>query len=88
MISVNPANLEILEHHTPLTQSEIVNKINQSYADYLDWRKVPIDEKSNYLFQIASSLKNNVDYHALLISSEMGKPIKEARLEVEKCAWV
>ena len=88
MISVNPANLEILEHHTPLTQSQILNKINKSYSDYLDWKKVPIDEKSNFLLQIASSLKNNVDYHALLISSEMGKPIREARLEVEKCVWV
>ena len=27
MISVNPANSEILEHHTPLTQSQILNKI-------------------------------------------------------------
>ena len=88
MISLNPSNSEILEHHIPLTQAEILNKINKSYSDYLDWRKVPIEEKSNYLLKIASSLKNNVDYHALLISSEMGKPIREARLEVEKCSLV
>ena len=49
MISVNPANSQILEHHNPLTQTEILNKINKSYSEYLDWKKVPIDEKSNYL---------------------------------------
>ena len=83
MISVNPANEEILDQHQPFNKTKILTKIENSYSDFLNWKNVPIEDKSKYLIEIASSLNNNIDYHALLISSEMGKPIREAKLEIK-----
>ena len=86
MISVNPANEEILDQHQPFNKTEILTKIENSYSDFLNWKNVPIEDKSKYLIEIASSLNNNIDYHALIISSEMGKPIREAKLEMRDSA--
>ena len=88
MISVNPASLEVIAKYQPLKKTEILNKINLTHDEFLSWKDVPIDKRKDVLIKISDELLGNVDYHASIITSEMGKPIRESRLEVEKCAWV
>ena len=88
MISVNPASLEVIAKYQPLKKSEILNKINSTHDEFLSWKDISIDKRKDILIKISDELLNNVDYHASIITSEMGKPIRESRLEVEKCAWV
>ena len=38
--------------------------------------------------KVAGSLRFNLNEFAEAITSEMGKPVKESRAELEKCAWV
>src|SRR5690606_18866075 len=45
-------------------------------------------ERKILMLQAAEVLKSNKQEYAKLITQEMGKPIKQAIAEVEKCAWV
>ena len=52
------------------------------------WRDRAIGERATLLRKAAAVLRKHLDEYAEIITQEMGKPIREARAEIEKCAWV
>ena len=46
-----------------------------------------IDKRADFLYAFAKELRKNKENLAKTATLEMGKAIKEARSEVEKCAW-
>jgi succinate-semialdehyde dehydrogenase/glutarate-semialdehyde dehydrogenase len=52
------------------------------------WAATPMEERCRLMRQAAQVLRDNTDYYADIITQEMGKLRKEARGEIEKCAWV
>ena len=46
------------------------------------------EERSRLMNRVAAILQDRSREFAELITSEMGKPIREAEAEVKKCAWV
>ena len=52
------------------------------------WRRTDFDHRAGVLRRAADLLRADADRHAGLMVTEMGKPIAQARSEVEKCAWV
>jgi succinate-semialdehyde dehydrogenase/glutarate-semialdehyde dehydrogenase len=52
----------------------------------LKWRDVPVADRAASLKKLAEVLRSEKRRYAELITREMGKPIKEALAEVEKCA--
>ncbi len=51
------------------------------------WRARPLRERAERIGALAAYLRERSDALARLASLEMGKPIREARAEVEKSAW-
>jgi succinate-semialdehyde dehydrogenase/glutarate-semialdehyde dehydrogenase len=51
------------------------------------WQATAFAERAKLLRDVTAELRARNDHYARLITSEMGKPIREARAEVEKCAW-
>ena len=45
-------------------------------------------KRADHIHDFAQELRKNKEELARKITQEMGKAIKEARSEVEKCAWV
>jgi len=88
MISVNPANSEIIAKYQPLNKVELLNKINITHEAFLLWKDISLEFRKDFLLKISHKLRQNVGCHAEIITAEMGKPIRESRLEVEKCAWL
>lgn len=84
----NPYTNETLETFAEHTDNEVQNILNQADSAFQQWRKIPFQKRAEVLNNAAELLKGNVDKYARTISQEMGKPIAEARKEVEKCAWV
>ncbi len=86
MISKNPATGEILKEFATLTLSEAEVMAQTTKSVQKKWRLLKIEERTPFATNLAKVLRENLDEYAKLMSLEMGKPITQARAEVEKCA--
>jgi len=79
---INPATGELLAR-TPLCGREEVESAAQAAsAAFLDWRRVPAQERIQPLFRLRDLLKANHDEIARTIVRECGKTFDEARAEM------
>ncbi|TDQ11454.1 NAD-dependent succinate-semialdehyde dehydrogenase [Pedobacter metabolipauper] len=88
--SINPANGKLLKKYSEDSSSQILNKIENTHAAWLKWHKETSveTERAILLINAAGILRKRKDELAVLMASEMGKPLKDGRTEVEKCAAV
>ncbi len=86
--SINPFNQELLEEFPVETDQEISYKLELASKAYKDWRKISLTQKSELFLKLNQLLLSGRDRYARTMSLEMGKSIREARAEIEKCAWV
>ena len=68
------------------TKEQVDAAISAAVAAGPIMREMTLDERSNILRKAYQKLLDHRDEMAMAISSESGKPIKEARLEVERSA--
>ena len=86
--SVNPATGVLLRQFEPLTDDAARARIAVAADAFRLHRQVPLDHRSLCLRKLATLLETETEELALLITTEMGKPIVAARQEVLKCAAV
>jgi len=86
--AINPSTGEIIATYDEMTPEEVELIINQVQGAFLHWRRTGFAERANLLKKAAEVLREYSDKYARVMTDEMGKPIKDARSEVEKCAWV
>src|SRR5206468_1907621 len=87
IVSVNPATEEVLASFDPFTPDEIDGALAEVDDAFRVWRERPLDERAVPMRRLASLLRDRSERYARLITIEMGKPITEAKGEIEKCAW-
>jgi succinate-semialdehyde dehydrogenase/glutarate-semialdehyde dehydrogenase len=85
--TINPYTNEILETFEFQTNQEIENIVSKADNAYKTWRKTTIEQRADLFSRLAQVLRGNSNRLAILVSKEMGKPIKESRAEIIKCAW-
>ncbi|WP_035040084.1 NAD-dependent succinate-semialdehyde dehydrogenase [Desulfovibrio sp. X2] len=88
MISVNPATGEELERFREMTPEEVRAVVERTRVAQLAWRETALEERARLLHRAAEVLRDDVENLARTMTLEMGKPIVQARAEVEKCASV
>ncbi len=86
-IAINPTNGEELHRYDIFDQTRIDEIINQAAQAYKSWRKTEFAERASLLKKVAKELRADEENLAKLMTLEMGKPIKEARGEVQKAAF-
>jgi succinate-semialdehyde dehydrogenase/glutarate-semialdehyde dehydrogenase len=86
--TVNPATGETLKRFTPLTKTEIEQKLAQAQSRFETYRRVSMVARSEWLNNAATILERDGEALAEVMTLEMGKPIRGAIAEVKKCAWV
>lgn len=84
--SINPFTQETIAEYTAHTPAEIEQKLQLGHKAWQQLKEVSLEQRRQWMMQVAQSMKDQVDMHAALISQEMGKTLKEARAEVLKCA--
>ncbi len=86
--TVNPATGKTLKTFEPLTDAEIFAKLESSQRAFQIYCKTPMAQRSQWLQVTAEILEQEKERFGKLITLEMGKPLKGAIAEVEKCALV
>lgn len=84
--SINPANQEAIFTINEFSESEVTNAIQMATSQFEAWKKESIISRIAIIKRIAVVLSTNAASYAEIITLEMGKPIKQAIAEVEKCA--
>jgi acyl-CoA reductase-like NAD-dependent aldehyde dehydrogenase len=86
--TINPVTEEILNEYVVLTKEQINNAAKKSKDAFVqEWSSISLDKRTDFLYDFAGELRKNKEYLAKTATREMGKAIKEAKSEVEKCAW-
>jgi len=85
--TLNPATGERLERFAEWSSEQIGETLAATHRAAAAWRSVPLAERAPLMRRAAAVLRANQDEYARIMTVEMGKPIGQARGEVEKCAW-
>ncbi|MDQ6858756.1 MAG: NAD-dependent succinate-semialdehyde dehydrogenase [Chloroflexota bacterium] len=86
MESIEPATETVRARFDHLSNADVTAAIAAADAAFCSWRVVPMAERAIRMRLLATVLRDRKDRYARLITTEMGKPITEARAEIDKCA--
>src|SRR3954452_6052501 len=86
VVTLNPATGERLAESPVFTDAEVDAALTAADAAQRGWAGLPMPDRAAVLRRMAAILREERDDLALLVTREMGKPLAEARAEVEKCA--
>jgi succinate-semialdehyde dehydrogenase / glutarate-semialdehyde dehydrogenase len=86
--TINPATGELLKTFEPLNDAEIVAKLDLAGQAFDHYRKTSFQERSHWLQKAADILNAEKADFGKIMTLEMGKPLKAAIAEVEKCVAV
>lgn len=84
--SVNPADEQVLAEHEATSRDELEIRLKKADIAWRDWRNVSYQDRVSLLRKLGQTLRGRHNELALLATNEMGKPIKQAVAEVDKCA--
>jgi succinate-semialdehyde dehydrogenase/glutarate-semialdehyde dehydrogenase len=84
--TVNPANGETLKTYEAMGEEEIERRLRLAEATFRTYRTTTFDERARLLHRAADLLDEDQQDIARVMTTEMGKPIQQARAEAAKCA--
>lgn len=88
IVSINPATGESLAEYQEMTPAEVKSIIASVHEAFGQWRRTGFARRAALMKKAAAILRDRAPEYAKLMTQEMGKPIRDSRAEVEKCAWV
>ncbi|GAA2588149.1 NADP-dependent succinic semialdehyde dehydrogenase [Streptomyces lienomycini] len=84
--TVNPANGETLRTYEPMGEEEIERRLELAEATFRTYRTTGFYERAGLMRRAADLLEADQKEIGRVITTEMGKPVKQARAEAAKCA--
>ncbi|MGY2399658.1 aldehyde dehydrogenase family protein [Pseudomonas sp. SDO5271_S396] len=85
-LSINPANGETVGSYPYETAAQLDAALDRATSAFRTWRRQPVSQRAELLLALAAALREQAEEMAQMITLEMGKPIAQARAEIEKCA--
>ena len=83
---LNPATGEVVETFPTATDAEVEAAIAAATQAYQTWKDVPIEERAKVVARAAELFAERADELAKIITTEMGKPLSQAKGEAEFCS--
>ncbi|MFI1167259.1 NADP-dependent succinic semialdehyde dehydrogenase [Streptomyces sp. NPDC020801] len=84
--TVNPASGETLKTYEAMGEEEIERRLQLAEATFRTYRTTSLAERARLMNSAAALLDEDRQEIARVMTTEMGKPIKQARAEAAKCA--
>ena len=88
MNSLNPATGEVLASYDPISDQQAEAIIEAAHEQFKSWRRTTFEHRAELMRRCAELLRERKAQYGGLMTDEMGKVLREAEGEVEKCAWV
>ena len=85
--AVNPTTDEVIASFDAFGRDEVEMALAEAHDAFVEWSERPIADRAIPMRALAGLLRERADRYARLATLEMGKPIVEARAEIEKCAF-
>lgn len=85
--SIHALTGELIQEFETLSTDELESKLVSSSEAFEIWKETSFTYRAQLFKNVAAEIRKNQALYARLISTEMGKVIKESRSELEKCAW-
>jgi succinate-semialdehyde dehydrogenase / glutarate-semialdehyde dehydrogenase len=86
--TINPATGKPIAKYDIMSVDEIHRRVQNARLAQQKWKTLDVSERSVYIRSLGRVLRKNKDEYARLVTEEMGKPIRQANAEIEKCAWL
>ncbi|MFD4790741.1 NADP-dependent succinic semialdehyde dehydrogenase [Streptomyces sp. NPDC058459] len=83
--TVNPANGETVKTYEPMDDAEVERRLQLAEATFRTYRTTSFAERAERLNRAADLLEADNDEVARIMTTEMGKPLAQARAEAAKC---
>lgn len=86
LTTINPATEEPIQSYDMMGKEQIQQKVKSAKTTFSEWKK-DYEKRKALIYDLVSFLRKNKTHLAEVATKEMGKVLKEAISEVEKCAW-
>jgi succinate-semialdehyde dehydrogenase/glutarate-semialdehyde dehydrogenase len=86
LASINPTTGQVVRQFDPHPPAEVERRLKLAEETFKSFKKTPIAKRAHFLDRAADILETEKPGFARTMTLEMGKPIRAAIQEVEKCA--
>ncbi|MFW6199077.1 MAG: NAD-dependent succinate-semialdehyde dehydrogenase [Gemmatimonadota bacterium] len=86
--SINPATGETIEEYPATSDGEVDQILTDAAKAQADWRRTDFAHRADLMRRAGEILQDRSRELGELMTREMGKPVRDAVSEAEKCAWV
>src|SRR5258705_466780 len=86
--SINPTTGETLKTFAVLDKIQIEEKLALAVETFRTYRRTSFATRAEMMTRAADMIDSNKVALGKVMTTEMGKPLKAAISEAEKCAWV
>jgi succinate-semialdehyde dehydrogenase/glutarate-semialdehyde dehydrogenase len=86
--TVNPATGELIQGFETISDGDAEAALVRAHEAYLQWREVDLKERAAVVGRVADLFRQNAADLAQLMTLEMGKPVTQAKGEIELSASI
>ncbi|MGZ3723054.1 MAG: aldehyde dehydrogenase family protein, partial [Bdellovibrionales bacterium] len=83
--TINPATEEVLASYGLQSENEVHGAVDAAHSAYGEWRRMSLESRLACAKDFAAAVHSARVPMAELMTREMGKPLKDALSEVDKC---
>ena len=87
LVSISPTTGQLVGSWPTHTAAEIEQAVQDASDAFATWRTADWPQRTQLLAAVAEELTARRERLAALMTDEMGKPVREALAEIDKCAW-
>ncbi len=84
--SKNPATEEVIKTYVEISDAELEKKLAKAASAFESWKKTSFEERAKLFMKMSDYLQEHKAELGKLATIEMGKTLKSAQSEIEKCA--
>jgi len=84
--AIDPATGTLAREVPTDTDADLDRKLDAARAAYESWRRADFATRGDVMRNVARLMRERADSMAAVLTEEMGKVVREARGEIEKCA--